>query len=326
MHHDRSPVFIIGQARSGTSILTTLVRKHLRIAFGTESQFIIRVGRRIRTWGDLADRENRRRFVAELANERFFLRTRRNYGFELDQEAVVAVSAAGTYRSVLDAVFGQLAAQMGCGRWGDKTPEYAHHLPELYALYPDARYVHVVRDGRDVALSTFRTQFGAKNVHTAARDWVRSIESVERFRIAHPKARVLDVRYEDLLDDPEGVFGALIEFLQIGGGDGLAQRIGAAARLELRSGNSSKWRTGLKPPERRRFEAIGGTLLSHYGYDRTVDAVPPGPLASLYWTADDLVRRVCTQGYWRDSLYRAGLRLGSAGRPLRTFGLPKLSR
>jgi hypothetical protein len=326
-HLDASPVFVIGHARSGTSVLTTLIRKHLRIAFGTESQFIVRLAKRSAAFGDLAIGANRRRFVETLSTERFFARTGANYGFVLDVNAVVDASVKGTYRSVLDAVFGQLAAHMRYHRWGDKTPEYALHLPVLYGLYPDASFIHVIRDGRDVALSVFERQFGAKNVCIAARHWLKYLEAVERFRRTHPEARVLDVRYEDLLEQPERVFESLIDFLHISDSDGLSSRIGYALRDELKAGNSQKWKTRFNPDEQRRFEAVSGAALERYGYERVaLDALAPGIIEWVYWMADDLVRRAGTSGYWRDSLYRLGLRLGTVGRPLRSFGNPRSVR
>jgi hypothetical protein len=316
-HKDRTPVFVVGHARSGTTILTKLIRKHLHIAFGTESQFIVRQATRAGSFGDLAVESNRRRFVEELSAERFFARTRRNYRYEIDIDGVVRASAAGTYRSIIDAIFGQLAGHMGFGRWGDKTPDYAHHLPELYTLYPDASYIHVIRDGRDVALSTFETHFGAKNVHVAAREWRECLEAVERFRLAYPAARIHDLRYEDLLNRPSEVFGSLIEFLRIDGHN-LASRVATAVSEEVWAANSQKWRSRLSEDEQRRFEAVAGGVLDRYGYERVARSVPaPNRLENAYWTVDNVMRRVRTSGYWQDTLYGLGLRLGAVRWPLR---------
>ena len=324
MHRDTSPVFIVGHARSGTSLLTNLIREHLEIAFGTESQFIVRLSRGVTAFGDLTVEANRRKFVESVASERFFARSRKNYGFSFDIDAAVRQSVAGTYRSVLDTIFGQLAAQMGYARWGDKTPEYAHHLPLLHDLYPEASFIHVIRDGRDVALSTFETQFGAKNAWAAAHEWVRCLEDVQQFRQAYPAARILDVRYEDLLRQPDDVFQSLIAFLQIAGPEGFASRISAAVRGSLRVGNSEKWRARFSSGEHDRFESVAGRWLDRYGYERIAPkATPAGRLGSWYWMADNLARRASAGGYWRDSLYRLGLRLGAIGRPLRAFGNPR---
>lgn len=326
-HRDRSPVFVIGHARSGTTILTKLIRQHLRIAFGTESQFIVRVGMRVRSFGNLQDDTTRRRLVDALAAERFFVRTARNYGFTLDRAAAVQASQAGTYSAVLGAVFDQLASHMGCERWGDKTPEYALDLPVIYGLFPGARFVHVVRDGRDVALSVFETQFGAKNAFTAARDWRASLAAVDRFRQAFADAPLLDVRYEDLLSDPEVVFQRLIVFLGVDDDRGISGPIGAAVRQQVRAGNARKWKTRLSREEQQTFEAVAGEWLTRYGYERVYVAVePPGAIATLRWTADDLLKRARRGGFWRDSLYRLGLRLGAAGGPLRRFGTSRKPR
>ena len=75
-HRDRGPVFVVGHARSGTTILTKAIRQHLQIGFGTESQFIVRLHKHAESLGDLRDDRIRCRLIDTLARERFFFRTR----------------------------------------------------------------------------------------------------------------------------------------------------------------------------------------------------------------------------------------------------------
>jgi hypothetical protein len=326
-HREPTPVFVVGHARSGTSILTKLIRQHLQIAFGTESQFIVRLAEQANKAGDLTNESNRRRFIEMVAQERFFTRTRRNYGFAFDVDAALETTRTGTYRSVLDAVFGQLAAHMGHVRWGDKTPEYALHMPVLQGLYPEARFVNVVRDGRDVALSIFEEQFGAKNIFVAARHWAACLQAVADFRRSHPRAQVLDVRYEDLLDEPGRVFEGLVQFLDIDDSGGLSRSVGTAVRQQLRAGNSRKWKTRLSRDEQRIFEAVAGAWLQHFKYECVAGPLPaPGALTTLRWTLDDAFKKARRGDYWRDNMYRLGLRLGPLGAPLRQFGVTRKRR
>src|SRR5215211_3686231 len=112
----RDPLFIVGHGRSGTSIATTLVRTHLRVAFATESQFFIRVYRRLAKYGDLSVDANRRLLVTDLGRERFFRRSAK-YGLQLDVERVVREANPPTYAGVLAAIFTHLAESQQMERW-----------------------------------------------------------------------------------------------------------------------------------------------------------------------------------------------------------------
>ncbi|HXK39801.1 MAG TPA: hypothetical protein VJ837_03135, partial [Candidatus Paceibacterota bacterium] len=91
--------------------------------------------------------------------------------------------------------------------------------------------------------------------------------------------------------------------------------------------NSQKWRTRLSPREHRLFEGVAGSLLDCYGYERVArDARSPRRVEGLYWSADNLIRRARTDGYWEDTLYRMSLRLGAMGSLFRTFGNRRTSR
>ena len=100
--------------------------------------------------------------IKDISAERFFARSQRNWGFVFDPTKAFSEMAERTYSGVLDAIFRQLAEHNGMVRWGDKTPQYNDDLSLLRDLFPDAQFVHIVRDGRDVTLSirqdSFRTQ------------------------------------------------------------------------------------------------------------------------------------------------------------------------
>ena len=102
---------------------------------------------------------------------------------------------------------------------------------------------------------------------------------------------------------------------------GSVARFGRTVRDGIRAGNSEKWKQRLSLSDQRLFESVAGRWLDRYNYECSeTNAAPVGALASAFWTADDLVRRIGRGGYWLDTMYRLGLRLGPAGRPLRAFG------
>ena len=162
-HTLHSPVFVIGHGRSGTSVTIKLLRKYIGINFGTESQFIIRCFRKIKQYGDLAEERNIKLLIDDLCKERCFYRWNKRFGFVLDREKVFTELPERSYKGVLISIFSQFAKYHQMERWGDKTPKYTVSLPILYQLFPDAQFVHIVRDGRDVFLSMVQASLTGEN-------------------------------------------------------------------------------------------------------------------------------------------------------------------
>ncbi|MDH3718324.1 MAG: sulfotransferase, partial [Planctomycetota bacterium] len=146
VHKSRVPIQVIGYGSSGTSIFCQLLREKLGVGIGTESQFVVRYYHALSEYGDLDDDRNLQRLIADLSRERWFERNEK-FGFSCSEEQIFNDVKQRTYRGVLDAVFSQLANHLNAERWGDKTPDYVHDLPVLWELFPDAKYIHVVRDG-----------------------------------------------------------------------------------------------------------------------------------------------------------------------------------
>ncbi len=95
---------------------------------------------------------------------------------KFDVEALTRELVAENCRSMRDIItrlFQKNAVGDGKLRWGDKTPYYVLHIPKLLEWWPDAQIIHIVRDGRDVALSLFarRHDFAAYNTYHAAKVW-----------------------------------------------------------------------------------------------------------------------------------------------------------
>lgn len=321
-HNDNTPVMIVGHGSSGTSILTRLMRDYLKIAFGTESQFIVHYYRRLRRYGDLADDGNLRRLIRDILGERWFQRSRKFGGFATSVDNVFGDVRERTYRGVLDAAFGQLAKHLGTTRWGDKTPEYTHDLPVIGELFPDAKYIHMVRDGRDVALSVMGRYWGAKNVFTAAQEWKEAVGQVDAFLATMPDEKKLVITYEGMLSRPFETFARIVEFLGIENSNNrLLDAIAEPLSADLMRSNYDKWRTRMSETQRVRFERIAGDTLSRHGYETITDEAPDEPSAvqRFYWWCDNKVRKWTYARYWQDNLYKAGLRGRDALRAMRSL-------
>jgi hypothetical protein len=310
-----------------------LLRRYLKVTFGTESQFIIRYHRRLASYGDLAYDANMQQLILDISRERFFTRSAANWGFVFAPYQAFTTLKTRSYRAVLDAIFGQLAAHNGMVRWGDKTPHYINDLPTLLELYPDAQFVHVVRDGRDVALSLEKTAFGPKNACEAATAWTRAVRQVRSFAETLPAHQFVEVRYEELIDRPADVLVRLADFLGIDDADGkLAAYISNCVRAEVKPDNAGKWRTAMRAREVERFEALAGAVLRADGYELAFSrcARPVSAAERLWWRSHGALARLLMAGWWNDVRYKAALRtrglLSHAWRPRKEVAAANISR
>jgi hypothetical protein len=177
------------------------------------------------------------------------------------------------------------------GRWGEKTPDYGSVMPEIEALLPEAHFIHIIRDGRDVTVSKRNLWFGAGNtVEEQAKDWIRSVQD------SRVKGRVcrnfLEIRYEDLVRSPEKTLRRICDFLALPyseamlayhqtAGERLAELKGwperavtaeqfrwlhAKTNQPLACDRIGRWQTELRPEEVATFEAIAGDMLAASGY------------------------------------------------------------
>jgi hypothetical protein len=170
-------------------------------------------------------------------------------------------------RSLCDVVFEEFAGP-GHTHVSERTPWHVEHLPLIAEVYPDARFVHIIRDGRDAVRSLVHWYWGPTTVRDAAAEWRRSVEAG---RAASPGLgeKLLEVRYEDLLANlREGVERIYAHV-------GLEGSIASALEASERADNlgpqdnrvgSGKWREGWGRRERRDFERVAGDLLRELGY------------------------------------------------------------
>lgn len=308
-HSRCCPVFVLGCARSGTSLTCRLLLDHLGVNFGTESQFIIRYHRRLRHYGDLRITANMRRLFTDISRERFFQRTRRNFGFVFDIERALRSVPEPTYAGALSAIFGQFAATKGLERWGDKTPEYNHHLDTLLELFPDAQFLHIVRDPRDVALSHMKTGFGSTNAHDAAVHWRNAVRLVRSFGDRLPPGQFMQFKYEQLLADPAGTLDAIAQFLGVVNHATVMAGLAGHLRAQVRTATAGRSPAFFGRRELECIETIARVEMRDLDYDLiTRGAARVGPFEIARWRAQGIWRRVRDRRYWADNAYRLGLR------------------
>lgn len=288
LHPNDGPVFIVGAPRSGTTMLQYRLRNLPRISLPTgESHFFIPLLRNQTQFGDLSRVENIRAVLQAMhAQSRDFLETDL-HGMRFDAGRLAAelhAQGRNSLPAIISGLFEKNARGEGKARWGDKTPYYVMHMQKLLEWFPTAQFVHLIRDGRDVALSLFgrRHDFGVYNAYFAAEYWESYIEKGRAQARTLPSGQYLELRYEDLLAHPEETMRTLCAFL---GEDYSAQLFEVApvddpgktplVHKPLRADNAGKWRTAMTRAQIRAFEGVAGNTLRELGYELLTPARPP---------------------------------------------------
>jgi hypothetical protein len=111
-------------------------------------------------------------------------------------------------------LYAMYAKRFGKARWGDKTPQYVSAMTEVASVLPEARFVHLIRDGREVARSVMDLSWGPSDAASAARLWAEVI-STGRVQAKALPGRYLEARYERLVADPEQVLQEICEFIEL---------------------------------------------------------------------------------------------------------------
>ena len=264
--------FVVGSARSGTTLVRMMLNAHADIAVPPESRFIVELWRgeeQVETDGFLRELEAHDRWPA----------------WETPIDAVRAQLpdvARVPFATAIEASYRAYAQERGKTCWGDKTPRYVESIPLLARLFPEGKFIHQVRDGRNVALSYADVPFGPKNVGKAAKLWARRV--VAGIRDGRPlgPARYKELRYEDLVADAERSVKGLCTFLEVAYDPGMLEYterargdvLSRAARYNpnLTSEPMSKvrsWEDDMPRTQVEAFEAVAGDLLASLEYPRS---------------------------------------------------------
>jgi hypothetical protein len=284
--------FIVGVGRSGTTLLRMMLDAHPILAIPPETYFVPR----------LAGVAERRRVTPELLADTAVNDPRHRWEeFGISREEYVERLRAIPELNPSDAArafFRLYAQKAGKPRWGDKTPGYITRMRRISRMLPESRFIHVIRDGRDVALSWKRRLARRGIEELAPIEWL-----AERWRRQIRKARkdsgalpyYMEVRYEQLVLDSESTLRGVTKFIELPWDPVMLDYHAAAAERheELITGVEAPvrqrgeeqvrahalttkppqpervgvWRGEMSRADRATFEREAGDLLSELGYE-----------------------------------------------------------
>jgi hypothetical protein len=247
--------FVVGAARSGTTLLSAMLDAHPELTMVAETGFVPKLAETIRSEPVTAERIVKvmaaARPLAQLGIDESEMRRR--------IEGLDDLKAA----AVLREFYGMLSERAGTPRWGDETPAYLKRMRRIQRALSEAHFIHVIRDGRDTAAAKPGELDPGKALVIGQR-WEKKVGSARQQE--HLIERYLEVRYEELLTDTERVLREVCTFLELDFDEAMVDPPERAA-IEAELGPVGAWRETLSAEDARAFADVAGELLDELGYD-----------------------------------------------------------
>ena len=279
--------FVCGVTRSGTTLLRLMLDTHPEVAIPGETHWVPR----------LIKRMERAPLTADEAAD--FVTEHKRWGdFHLDAGQLRERFRALRPFTAGDAIrefYGLYSEREGKTRYGDKTPGYMREMLRLQRVLPETHFIHIIRDGRDVALSVLKLNWGPSNPTEAAQLWT---ERIQKARQQAPKvSNYMEIRFEDLVIDTEGTLRKVCEFIDLEFVPGMldyheraadrlkekerdlprSNRPAQPAELRMKSHMLAReppredriglWRTKMEPEAIAEYEAVAAPMLTELGYE-----------------------------------------------------------
>jgi len=278
---DRSPIFIVGTGRSGTTLLRLMLCAHPRIYITHEASFYM--------WEALYSAKAPRREFLDHYFQTFSFRWLRvdprrvldGLPDPLPREHIGAAYAA---------VMREKAAQYGRVRFGDKTPAHTDRVHRIFEDFPEAKVVHIYRDPRSTCSSLARMPWASRSLYANSAFFYET----QRRRTLKFRDRILTVKMEELLAAPRATMQSILDFVGepwdeavLDHANHLPARDDMPPLPWLESATRDRalppppW-TGLTPVEVRMIERRNRRLMEELGYAPAPLEAEPGRLA-VWW-------------------------------------------
>jgi hypothetical protein len=302
------PIFMLGAERSGTTLVMAMLGCHPRIAVPEVVWYYPRFRPYLFTYGDLTKEANLRTLAEEMV---FGLKTP-FWGMQVNPRTIVDEIMGDlkerSYAGIYCAMHERYARQAGNKpRWGEKTPHNLFFVKEILEDFPNAQFIYITRDGRDASCDYLDSAFGPTNIFAAAESWALCESAAAPWREKLSAHQWLDVKYEELVRDAEGVLRRTCAFLGEEYSDEmnqfhkteLAKNRGATKdHAPLGHATSDKYigiyKNQLSIRDQRVFAAVAGKELAAAGYRSDFDPVELKPEMVKLWRELDGRTRAAT--------------------------------
>jgi hypothetical protein len=277
-------LFVIGAPRSGTTLLSGLL-EHTKYGVPFETQFIPKFFDKLGQYGNLSIKENFLHLINNILKER----SAQRFIQDLDLDAAFKnLSPDITYAKLVNYLASRRRGREGHTYWGDKTPWYLLRLDCLVELFPDAQFIFINRDGRDVALSLLEKDWGPNNIYSCAKYWQNMHEKHSSLlKTLEQNKQLISINYESLLAEPTHHVNKLYRFL------GVKLEANVVEKLceRIRADNTNKWKSKMSTKDVLLYDSVAGETLSKFGYEVNSTAKPITHFWVLWYNIHENVKK-----------------------------------
>lgn len=261
-----NPIFILGNPRSGTTLLRLILTNHSNIVIAPECSFVLWWQNKYENWSAVDNETRIDEFIDDLLSSKKIEHWELNKN-ELKNE--IENIKPSNYSKLCEIIYLNYANKFDKNYtyWGDKNNYYVSHPQKLYQLFPDAYFIHIIRDLRDVCCSYKQMRQIEENIPYApnltsnikeiAKEWVINNETVINFTSQLNRHNCLSLRYEDLVLDTNQVINKICSFLNLNVDENMLQYYEDKNKSFFEPNTYKSWKS-------RNFKAIDSSKIGRY--------------------------------------------------------------
>jgi hypothetical protein len=294
-----SPIFLVGCPRSGTTLLQQMLDAHPDVAIAPEIHFVRRFWQNRDAYGSLDSSDQFRRLLTDIMAIPEFAEME----LDADRFSEAAWQSDRTYAALFQLLLQQFAHRRGVNVFGEKTPNNVLHMETLQTFFPSARFIHLVRDPRDVVNSWRSVPWSTGSIAGDAEIWEYYVSSARNCSDS-VQAALLTVHYEQLVVSPEETLRSLCEFVGIEftpamlayhqrksqGVNVSREPWKANAVNPLSQGSIARWQRELTPEMISAIEAVTWFEMRHFGYKPQTQPMQLLPSTAFFATRREFKR------------------------------------
>jgi hypothetical protein len=271
---NKQPFFILGRERSGTTMLRVSLNNHPNISIPPESPFIIHLYKKYYGNKNIKIDE----FLIDLKKEPFL------HVWNIDYEELskkLYKTSPPTFSNYCKTVLNNY--QQKDGVLGDKNPTNSLFGRQLNKVFPDAKFIWIIRDYRAQVNSMLKVNFEKKIISSLAKRWVSYNKEIEFLQKNYPK-QILLVKYEELVESPEKSYKDICMFLEVAFEHSVLSTSKSKKEFhpkhhksleeEINTKHVEEWKNQLTKKQIEICEAIAGNYGAKFGYRKTLNYNP----------------------------------------------------
>lgn len=205
---DKEPIFIIGSSRSGTTLLQMIMNAHPNVAIYGEIHFFDEI---CKVMGGCNTQINDiPNFINSALMRAYHVSLLPKLDAVLDKVKAKLSNTSFNGVELYTAMMESFAELESKRRYGEKTNENIRYIDELFSIFPQSKIIHIVRDPRDVVSSMMSMPWASNDILANTLRWRAELSNVQKYK---EDDRIFEIRYEDLIQNPEQICRALCDFI-----------------------------------------------------------------------------------------------------------------